>query len=78
MYLSFVLFHQFQGHIFAADNKYYGYMIPTIAHSVVINILNKLYRTVAHFCTDMENHRYGLCVFVCFQESVQESARVLV
>lgn len=46
-----------QGHIFAADNKYYGYLIPTIGHSVVINILNKLYRSVANFCTDLENHR---------------------
>lgn len=45
------------GHIFAADNEYYGYLIPTIGHSVVINILNKLYRSVAHFCTDLENHR---------------------
>ena len=52
------LFSCFQGHIFAADNDYYGYLIPTIGHSVVINILNKLYRSVAHFCTDLENHRY--------------------
>ncbi|KAK3710543.1 hypothetical protein QZH41_009363 [Actinostola sp. cb2023] len=45
------------GQIFAADNKYYGWMIPTVGHSVVINLLNTLYRTVAHFCTDLENHR---------------------
>ena len=51
-FLSFL-----QGHIFAADNEYYGYLIPTIGHSVVINILNKLYRSVANFCTDLENHR---------------------
>jgi len=49
-----------QGHIFAADNKYYGYLIPTIGHSVVINILNKLYRSVANFCTDLENHRLSM------------------
>nr|XP_058973340.1 anoctamin-10-like [Pocillopora verrucosa] len=53
---SFAYFAE-PGHIFAADNKYYGYLIPTIGHSVVINILNKLYRSVAHFCTDLENHR---------------------
>ena len=52
IFLSFL-----QGHIFAADNEYYGYLIPTIGHSVVINILNKLYRSVANFCTDLENHR---------------------
>lgn len=45
------------GHIFAADNPYYGWMIPTIGHSIVINILNKLYRTVATYATDIENHR---------------------
>ncbi|XP_048585783.1 anoctamin-8 [Nematostella vectensis] len=45
------------GQIFAADSEYYGWMIPTIGHSLVINMLNKLYRTVAQFCTDMENHR---------------------
>ena len=54
--ISFLYYH-YKGHIFAADNKYYGYLIPTIGHSVVINILNKLYRSVAHFCTDLENHR---------------------
>lgn len=53
---SFAYFAE-PGHIFAADNKYYGYLIPTIGHSVVINILNKLYRSVAQFCTDLENHR---------------------
>ncbi|XP_002170516.2 anoctamin-10 isoform X1 [Hydra vulgaris] len=45
------------GNIFANDNKYYGWLIPTIAHSIVINILNKLYRTVASYCTDFENHK---------------------
>ena len=56
--ISIFIFLAFlQGHIFAADNKYYGYLIPTIGHSVVINILNKLYRSVANFCTDLENHR---------------------
>jgi len=45
------------GHIFAADNPYYGWMIPTIGHSIVINILNKLYRSIATYATDIENHR---------------------
>ena len=49
-----------QGHIFAAENQYYGYLIPTIGHSLVISILNKLYRSVANFCTDLENHRYSM------------------
>ena len=46
-----------QGGIFAADNPYYGWMVPTIAHSIVINMINKLYRTIATLCTDFENHR---------------------
>lgn len=45
------------GGIFAADNEYYGWMIPTISHSIVINMINKLYRFVATYCTDLENHR---------------------
>lgn len=45
------------GHLFAGDSPYYGWMVPTITHSVVINILNKIYRNVATTCTDFENHR---------------------
>eukprot|EP00794_Sanderia_malayensis_P011886 gene11886-13118_t len=45
------------GHLFAGDSPYYGWMVPTITHSVVINILNRIYRNVATFCTDFENHR---------------------
>eukprot|EP00795_Rhopilema_esculentum_P008383 gene8383-14358_t len=33
------------------------WMVPTLSHSVVINILNRLYRFIATFCTDLENHR---------------------
>ncbi|XP_073249226.1 anoctamin-10-like [Porites lutea] len=57
VYIAAFAYFAEPGHIFAADNEYYGYLIPTIGHSVVINILNKLYRSVAHFCTDLENHR---------------------
>ena len=32
-------------------------MVPTIGHSLVINVINKLYRSVAEYCTDIENHR---------------------
>jgi len=45
------------GGIFAADNPYYGWMVPTIGHSLVINLINKLYRSVAEYCTDIENHK---------------------
>lgn len=45
------------GGIFAADSPYYGWMVPTIGHSIVINIINLLYRKVASFSTDIENHK---------------------
>ncbi|XP_065183783.1 anoctamin-8-like [Sycon ciliatum] len=45
------------GGIFAGDSPYYGYLVPTIAHSVVISILNTVYRSIAFRSTNFENHR---------------------
>ena len=45
------------GGIFAGDNPYYGWMVPTIAPSIVINIINQIYRSVAAVSTDIENHK---------------------
>lgn len=46
-----------QGGLFAADSKYYGWLVPTIMHSIIISVINKLYSYVALLCTDLENHR---------------------
>ena len=46
-----------QGGLFAADSKYYGWLIPTILHSLIISVINKLYSSVAEKCTELENHR---------------------
>ncbi|XP_063728669.1 anoctamin-8-like [Symsagittifera roscoffensis] len=45
------------GAIFAQDNPYYGWMVPTLLHSVIILILNTIYRSIAVWCTDFENHK---------------------
>ncbi|XP_075241004.1 anoctamin-10-like [Convolutriloba macropyga] len=45
------------GAIFAQDNPYYGWMVPTLLHSVIILVLNTIYRSIAVWCTDFENHK---------------------
>lgn len=45
------------GGIFAGDSPYYGWMIPTIGHSIVINLISRVYRVVATYSTDIENHK---------------------
>ncbi|XP_028413837.1 anoctamin-8-like [Dendronephthya gigantea] len=57
IYVSALAYYAEPGHIFAGDSPYYGYLIPTVAHSIVINILNTIYRSIATRCTDFENHR---------------------
>jgi hypothetical protein len=47
----------FQGGLFAADSPYYLWLVPTLAHSIIVNIINQLYSKVAEKCTDLENHR---------------------
>ena len=49
-----------QGGWFAADSPYYGWLVPTVLHSVAIAVLNKVYRSIAVWSTDYENHRYVL------------------
>lgn len=51
--LVFVL----QGRIFAADSPYHLWLIPTVLHSIVINVINNVYSGIASWCTDLENHK---------------------
>ena len=46
-----------QGGLFAADSPYYLWLVPTLAHSIIVNIINQVYSKVAEKCTDLENHR---------------------
>ena len=43
--------------MFAADSNGYGWLVPTVMHSIIISVINKLYSYVALLCTDLENHR---------------------
>jgi len=60
IYLAALAKYSEPGHLFAGDSPYYGWMVPTLSHSIVINILNRLYRYVSTLCTDLENHRTEL------------------
>ena len=44
--------------MFSGDSPYYGWLVPTIAHSVIVSAINMLYSYVAGISTDLENHRY--------------------
>ncbi len=46
-----------QGGLFASDSPYYLWLVPTLAHSIIIYFINQLYGMVAKKCTDLENHR---------------------
>ena len=50
----------FQGGLFAGDTPYCLWLVPTLAHSITVSIINMLYSKVAEKCTDLENHRYKL------------------
>lgn len=47
----------FQGGLFASDSPYFLWLVPTLAHSIIVNQINQLYSKVAEKCTDLENHR---------------------
>lgn len=49
--------HCLQGGLFAGDSPYYLWLVPTLAHSITVSIINMLYSKVAEKCTDLENHR---------------------
>ena len=43
----------FQGGLFAGDSPYYLWLVPTLAHSITVSIINMLYSKVAEKCTDL-------------------------
>ena len=63
--LSLVTLIILQGGLFAADSPYYLWLVPTLAHSIIVNVINQVYSKVAEKCTDLENHRQGFrCHFI--------------
>ena len=58
MLSCFVSCTTFQGGLFAGDSPYYLWLVPTLAHSITVSIINMIYSKVAEKCTDLENHRY--------------------
>ena len=55
--ILFLLLFELQGGLFAADSPYYLWLVPTLAHSIIVSIINQVYSKVAEKCTDLENHR---------------------
>ena len=47
-----------QGSLFASDSPYYLWLVPILAHTIIVSIINLVYSKVAEKCTDLENHRY--------------------
>lgn len=56
-YVHFLCQYAEPGAIFAQDSPYSLWIVPTLMHSVVIFILGSIYRHIAVWCTDFENHR---------------------
>ena len=46
-----------QGGLFAPDSPYFGWLVPTVLHSIIIASINWLYGLIAEKCTELENHR---------------------
>ena len=56
-YVHFLCQYAEPGAIFAQDSPYNLWIVPTLMHSLMIFILGSIYRHIAVWCTDFENHR---------------------
>lgn len=57
IYIEWLAAYAQPGGLFAGDSPYFLWLVPTLAHSIVVSAINQLYSTVAEKCTNLENHR---------------------